>query len=42
MVHCEERGSEIIVGTKSHFNMWEQGGVGQVYHLDLKAYTIYI
>jgi len=30
MVHCEERGSEIIVGNKSHFNMWEQGGVGQI------------
>ena len=30
MVHCEERGSEIIIGNKSHFNMWEQGGVGQV------------
>ena len=30
MVHCNERGSEIIVGDRSHFNLWEQGGVGQV------------
>jgi len=30
MIHCSERSSEIIVGEKSHFNMWEQGGIGQV------------
>ena len=30
MVHCNERGSEIIVGDKSHFHLWEQGGIGQV------------
>lgn len=31
MSHCYERGSEIIVGDKSHFNLWEQGGVSQVW-----------
>lgn len=31
MSHCYERGSEIIVGDKSHFNLWEQGGASQVY-----------
>lgn len=30
MVHCSERSSEIIVGEKSHFNMWEQGGISQI------------
>lgn len=30
MVHCNERGSEIIVGSKSHFNLWEQGGISQI------------
>ena len=30
MTHCYERDSEIIVGDKSHFNLWEQGGVSQV------------
>lgn len=25
MTHCYERGSEVIVGDKSHFNLWEQG-----------------
>ena len=28
--HCYERGCEIIVGDKSHINLWEQGGVSQV------------
>lgn len=30
MSHCWERGCEIIVGDKSHFNMWEQGGFSQL------------
>lgn len=30
MSHCNERGCEVIVGDKSHFNLWEQGGVSQV------------
>ncbi|CAF0893776.1 unnamed protein product [Brachionus calyciflorus] len=30
MVHCNERGSEIIVGDISHYNLWEQGGVSQI------------
>lgn len=30
MVHCNERGSEAIVGDKSHYNLWEQGGLGQI------------
>jgi hypothetical protein len=30
MVHCDERGSEMIIGNKSHFNLWEQGGISQV------------
>ncbi len=38
MVHCEERSSEIIVGEKSHFNMWEQGGIGQVIIINKNAF----
>ena len=30
MSHCNERGSEIIVGHISHYNLWEQGGVSQI------------
>lgn len=30
MVHCDGRGSEMIVGDISHFNLWEQGGIGQI------------
>lgn len=30
MTHCYERGSEIIVGNISHYNLWEQGGVSQI------------
>lgn len=30
MVHCNERGSEAIVGDKSHYHLWEQGGLGQI------------
>jgi threonine aldolase len=30
MAHCNERGAEVIVGDKSHFNLWEQGGICQV------------
>ena len=36
MVHCDERGSEIIIGAKSHFNLWEQGGISQVNNSSLK------
>lgn len=36
MVHCSERGAEIIVGDKSHLNMWEQGGIAQVGHVYVK------
>ena len=31
-----ERGAEIIVGDKSHVNMWEQGGIAQVGHVYVK------
>jgi threonine aldolase len=31
-----ERGAEIIVGEKSHLNMWEQGGIAQVGHVYVK------
>lgn len=30
MVHCNERSSEMIIGDKSHINLWEQGGVSQI------------
>ncbi len=30
MAHCNERGCEVIIGDKSHFNLWEQGGICQV------------
>jgi len=30
MAHCDERGCDIIVGDKSHINLWEQGGISQV------------
>jgi hypothetical protein len=35
MVHCYERGSDIIVGDRSHLNLWEQGGLSQVLEIDL-------
>lgn len=30
MAHCYERGSEVIIGDLSHFNLWEQGGISQI------------
>jgi threonine aldolase len=30
MSHCYERGSEVVVGDLSHYNLWEQGGIGQI------------
>lgn len=30
MVHCKERGDEIIVGDLSHLHIYEQGGSAQV------------
>eukprot|EP01062_Namystynia_karyoxenos_P017790 TRINITY_DN16586_c0_g1_i1.p1 TRINITY_DN16586_c0_g1~~TRINITY_DN16586_c0_g1_i1.p1 ORF type:complete len:391 (+),score=127.52 TRINITY_DN16586_c0_g1_i1:73-1173(+) len=30
MVHCELRGSEVILGDKSHICLWEQGGIACV------------
>lgn len=30
MVHCRERGDEIIVGDLSHIHIYEQGGCAQV------------
>jgi threonine aldolase len=27
--HCPERGSEIIIGQKSHMHIWEQGNYAQ-------------
>lgn len=30
MVHCKERGDEIIVGDLSHMHIYEQGGCAQV------------
>lgn len=30
MAHCYERGCEVIIGDKSHYNLWEQGGICQV------------
>lgn len=29
-MHCQERGSEIIVGDESHIHYYEQGGMAQV------------
>ena len=39
MVHCNERGSEVIVGDNSHINVCEQGGsssIGGVYVRQIK------
>ncbi len=33
MVHCRERGSEIILGEDSHINLYEQGGIATVGHV---------
>lgn len=30
MVHCRERGDEVIVGDLSHIHIYEQGGCAQV------------
>lgn len=30
MVHCRERGDEMIVGDMSHVHVYEQGGCAQV------------
>ena len=30
MVHCRERGDEVIVGDLSHLHVYEQGGSAQV------------
>ena len=30
MVHCKERGDEMIVGDLSHLHIYEQGGSAQV------------
>lgn len=30
MVHCRERGDEMIVGDLSHLHIYEQGGSAQV------------
>lgn len=30
MVHCRERGDEMIVGNLSHLHIYEQGGSAQV------------
>lgn len=39
MAHCNERGSEIIIGDRSHYNLWEQGGVSQVANVYAKQIT---
>ena len=35
MVHCRERGDEMIVGDLSHLHIYEQGGSAQVSVLQL-------
>mmetsp|Transcript_35638 Transcript_35638/g.67234 ORF Transcript_35638/g.67234 Transcript_35638/m.67234 type:complete len:381 (-) Transcript_35638:227-1369(-) len=30
MVHCERRGSEVILGSESHIHIYEQGGIAQI------------
>jgi threonine aldolase len=30
MVHCEVRGSEVILGADSHIHIYEQGGIATV------------
>lgn len=30
MSHCDERGCEVIIGDRSHYHMWESGGMSQV------------
>lgn len=30
MIHAKQRGGEVIVGSKSHILLWEQGGASQV------------
>uniref|UniRef100_A0A2S2QXR1 Low specificity L-threonine aldolase n=1 Tax=Sipha flava TaxID=143950 RepID=A0A2S2QXR1_9HEMI len=36
MVHSNQRGSEVIVGHKSHILLWEQGGASQIAGLQLR------
>jgi hypothetical protein len=33
MVHCSQRGSELICGELSHTFLFEQGGPAQVWHI---------
>ncbi|VVC40106.1 Hypothetical protein CINCED_3A012779 [Cinara cedri] len=36
MVHAKQRGGEVIVGSKSHILLWEQGGASQIAGLQLR------
>ncbi|XP_050520507.1 uncharacterized protein LOC126893967 [Daktulosphaira vitifoliae] len=36
IVHSKHRGSEVIVGSKSHILLWEQGGASQIGSLQLR------
>lgn len=39
MVHCRERGDEMIVGDLSHLHIYEQGGSAQVSELHSQQKT---
>lgn len=42
MVHCRERGDEMIVGDLSHLHIYEQGGSAQVWLREKESQTAYI
>eukprot|EP00929_Paragymnodinium_shiwhaense_P003000 TRINITY_DN10336_c0_g1_i1.p1 TRINITY_DN10336_c0_g1~~TRINITY_DN10336_c0_g1_i1.p1 ORF type:complete len:802 (+),score=119.27 TRINITY_DN10336_c0_g1_i1:93-2498(+) len=37
MVHCDRRGSEIILGSLSHVHIWEQGGISTLASIHARA-----
>lgn len=41
MVHCQERGDEMIVGDLSHLHIYEQGGSAQVWFTEMKKFNLF-
>ncbi|KAJ3607942.1 hypothetical protein NHX12_024993 [Muraenolepis orangiensis] len=39
MVHCRERGDEVIVGDQSHLHVYEQGGIAQLASVHSRTVT---
>lgn len=42
MVHCRERGDEMILGDLAHLHVYEQGGSAQVWSQPVVSFSVHL